>query len=163
MAMDRQRTRIKTSDLQDNKVRMECMTQEKIISKMEEATQARAEAEADFKKSLYTACFTRKILIIRQGLVLSSSNLKRRWLNSKTSLQHQAQLKRLITHPTGINLRNHHPRINLRIITSVLAQNTSPTTTDTLRSTTTHTMICHTQAKSIHHNQQSPIPKHLCI
>jgi hypothetical protein len=68
------------------------MTQEKIINKIEEATPAKA--EADFKKNLCTACFTRKIPIIGQGIILSSSNLKRRWLKSKTSLRHQAQLKR---------------------------------------------------------------------
>jgi hypothetical protein len=62
------------------------MAQEKIISKIEEATLDGAEAEADFKKSLCTTCFTRKILIIGQGIVLSSSNLRRRWLKSKTSL-----------------------------------------------------------------------------
>jgi hypothetical protein len=135
------------------------MTQENIISKIEEATPARA--EANFKKSHCTACFTRKILIIRLGIVLSSSNLKRRWLKSKTSLRHQAQLKRSITHPTGINLCNHHPPINLHIITSTLTQNTNPTTTDILRNTTSRTIICHTQAKSIHRNQQSLILKHV--
>jgi hypothetical protein len=62
------------------------MAQEKIISKIEEATLDGAEEEVDFKKSLCTTCFTRKILIIEQGIVLSSSNLKRRWLKSKTSL-----------------------------------------------------------------------------
>jgi hypothetical protein len=61
------------------------MAQEKIISKIEEATLDGAEVEADFKKSLCTTCFTRKILIIGQGIVLSSSNI-RRWLKSKTSL-----------------------------------------------------------------------------
>jgi hypothetical protein len=137
------------------------MTQEKILSKIDEATPAGAEAEVDFKKNLCRTCFTRKILIIKQGIVLSSSNQKR-YLKSKTSLQHQAQLKRSITHPIGTNLRNHHPQINLHIITSTLTQNTSPTTTDILRSTTSHTTICHTQAKSIHHSQQSPILQHLC-
>jgi hypothetical protein len=86
MAMDRERIGIKTSNLCDRKVRIERMTQEKIISKIEEATQAEAEVGANFKKSLFTTCFLRKILTIRQGTVLSSSNLKRRWLKSKTSL-----------------------------------------------------------------------------
>jgi hypothetical protein len=109
MVADRQRIGIKTSDIRDKKVRTECMTQEEIINKTEEATLARAEVEANFKKSLCTACFTRMILIIGQGIVLSSLNLKRRWLKSKSSLQHQAHLKRSITHPTGTNLQNHHP------------------------------------------------------
>jgi hypothetical protein len=94
MATNRQRTGIKTSDLHDKKVTTEHTTQEKIISKIEEATLARVEAKANFKKSLCTACFTRKILIIGQGIVLFSLNLKRRWLKSKISLRHQAQLKR---------------------------------------------------------------------
>jgi hypothetical protein len=49
------------------------MTQEKIISKIEEATLVGAEAEADFKKTLCTACFMRKILTIRQGIVFLES------------------------------------------------------------------------------------------
>jgi hypothetical protein len=72
MAVDRQRIGIKTSDIHDKKVRTKCMTQEKIISKIEEAIQTRV--EADFKKSLCTACFTRKILIIGEWVALSSSN-----------------------------------------------------------------------------------------
>jgi hypothetical protein len=52
------------------------MTQEKSISKIEVATPARVEAEADFKKRLCTACFMRKILIIGHEIVLSSSNPK---------------------------------------------------------------------------------------
>jgi hypothetical protein len=90
MATDRQKIGIKTSDLRDKKARTECMTQEKIISKTTEATPAEAEAGANFKKSLCTTCFMRKILTIGQGIVLSSLNLKRRWLKSKTSLRHQA-------------------------------------------------------------------------
>jgi hypothetical protein len=74
MVVDRQRIGIKTSDLHEKKVRTKCMTQENIISKIEEAIQTRVEAEADFKKSLCTTCFTRKILIIGEGVVLSSSN-----------------------------------------------------------------------------------------
>jgi hypothetical protein len=140
MVADRQRTGIKTSNLCDKKVRIECMTQEETISKIEEATPAEVEAEGSFKKSLCIACFMRKILIIRQEIVLSSSNLKRRWPKSKTSLWHQAQLKRPFTHPTGTNLHNHHPLTNLHTTTSALAKNTNLTTTDILHSTTSHTI-----------------------
>jgi hypothetical protein len=162
MVADRQRTGKKTLDLRGKKARIECMTQEETISKIEEATPAEAEVEGGFKKSLCTACFTRKILIIGQEIVLSSSNLKRRWPKSKTSLRHQAQLKKSITHPTGTNLHNHHSRANLHTITSALAQNTSLTTTDILHSTTSCTITRHTQAKYTHHNQQSLILKHFC-
>jgi hypothetical protein len=150
---DRQRFGIKILNLRDKKARAECLTQEETISKIEEATPAGVEAKTNFKKSLCTACFMRKILIIKQEIVPSSLNLKRRWPKSKTSLRHQAQLKRSITHPTGTNIHNHQPRTNIHIITSALAQNTSLTTTYILHCTTSHTIICHTQAKSTHRNQ----------
>jgi hypothetical protein len=54
------------------------MTQEKIISKTEVATPTRAEVGAEIKKSLCIVCFMREILTIGQGIVLSSSNPKRR-------------------------------------------------------------------------------------
>jgi cytochrome c5 len=67
----------KTSDLCDKKARLECTTQGKIISKIEVATPAGAEAGAKIMKSLCIVCFMREILTIVQGNVLSSSNPKR--------------------------------------------------------------------------------------
>jgi hypothetical protein len=54
MAADRQRSGIKTSDLREKKVRIECRTQEMIISKIEEATLARGRGRGRFyEKPVY--------------------------------------------------------------------------------------------------------------
>jgi hypothetical protein len=55
------------------------MTQEGTISKVEEVTLIGAEVGADIKTSLCTLCFMRKTLTIGKGIVLSSSDPKRRW------------------------------------------------------------------------------------
>jgi hypothetical protein len=70
------RTGRKTSDLHDRKLRAECMTQDKIISKTEVTTPIRAEAGAEINKSLCIVCFMREILTIKQRIVLSSLNPK---------------------------------------------------------------------------------------
>jgi hypothetical protein len=54
------------------------MTQEKIISKTEVAAPTGVETGAEIKKSLCIVCFMSEILTIGQGIVLSSSNPKRR-------------------------------------------------------------------------------------
>jgi hypothetical protein len=68
----------KTSDLRSRKVREECTTQEKIISKIEVATPTGVEVRAKIKKSLCIVCFMREILTSGQVIVSSSSNPKRR-------------------------------------------------------------------------------------
>jgi hypothetical protein len=56
----------------------ECTTPEEITSKPEAATPVEDEVGVEVKKGLSIACFTRKTLTIRQGIVPFSWNLKRR-------------------------------------------------------------------------------------
>jgi hypothetical protein len=78
MEADLRRVGKKTLDLRGRKARVECMTQEKITSRTEVATLTEAEAGAEVKKSLCIICFMREILTIGEGIVMSSSNPKRR-------------------------------------------------------------------------------------
>jgi hypothetical protein len=71
------KNREKTSDLRGKNVR-ECTIQEKVINKTEVATPTGAEAGVEIKKIICIICFMREIPTIGQGIVLSSSNPKRR-------------------------------------------------------------------------------------
>jgi hypothetical protein len=142
----------KTSGLCGNKTKANPMTQEGTISKTEPLTPTEVGVGANIKTSLCTTCSMRRILTIEQGIVLFSSNPKRRRHKSQPNLRHQARRKRSITHPTGINLRNHRPQTNLYTKTTTIAQNTNPTTKDIPRNTTSHATTCRRQTKPIHHS-----------
>jgi hypothetical protein len=67
--VDLRRTRRKISDLHGKIVKTESMTPEDIISKLEVATPAEAEAGAKIKKNLFLACYMRDTRIIGQGII----------------------------------------------------------------------------------------------
>jgi hypothetical protein len=70
MDADLWRIGTKISDLRGKKARAESMTPTEIISKLEVATQAEAEAGAKIKKDLFITCSMRKTRIFGQGIVL---------------------------------------------------------------------------------------------
>jgi hypothetical protein len=90
MDVDLRKIGTKISGLQGKRTKVDPMTQEGTISKAEEVTSTGVEAGADIKTSHCTICFMRKTLTIGQGIVLSSSNPKKRWHKNQPNLQHQA-------------------------------------------------------------------------
>jgi hypothetical protein len=78
MDVDLRKIGRKISGLCSKKMKVNILTQEGTISKAEACTPIEAGVGADIKTSLCTACSMRRILTIIQGIVLSSSNPKRR-------------------------------------------------------------------------------------
>jgi hypothetical protein len=91
MDVDLRKIGRKTLGLRGKKTKANPMTQEGTISKAEALTPTEAGVGADIKISLCTACSMRKILTIGQGIVMFSSNPKRRWHKNQPNLRHQAQ------------------------------------------------------------------------
>jgi hypothetical protein len=91
MDVDLRKIGRKILGLRGKRTKIDPMNQEGTISKAEEVTPTGAEVGADIKTSLCTICFMRKTLTIGQGIVLSSSNQKRRWHKNQPNLRHQTQ------------------------------------------------------------------------
>jgi hypothetical protein len=91
MDVDLRKIGRKILGLHSKRMKVYPMNREGTISKAEEVTPTGAKAGADIKTSLCIVCFMGKTLIIIQGVVLSSSNPKRRWHKSQPILRHQTQ------------------------------------------------------------------------
>jgi hypothetical protein len=87
MDVDLRKIGRKIVGLRGKTMKVDLMNQEGTISKAEEVTPTGVEAGADIKTSICTVCFMRKTLTIGQGIVLSSSNPKRRWHKNQSNLR----------------------------------------------------------------------------
>jgi hypothetical protein len=146
MGVGHQKIRRKTLGLHGQKVREGYMIQEEIIVKLAVAMQIEVVAGVECKTGPSTACYTKETPTIGREIVPFSWNPKRKWPKSIANHGHQAQPKKLTTHPIGTNHHNHLPQINPHIKISTLTQNTNPTTTDSPSSITSHITTYHTQA-----------------